>query len=152
RSVHQAHVLQEILHLLPGHFHVVSLLTGLLSGLGRLCVAARSLGERVGETRQHGGRLVEGSQQLGGGRLEHTEELREHYLSRRKGGERLDLVGRQHRAVEEAPRISSFGSSAASLITTFAMATGSRKPISNASGPRRSGTTFSFAESATARF
>src|SRR5262249_15630468 len=51
-----------------------------------------------------------------------------------------------------APRISSFGSSSASLTATFAIDTGSWKPTRSASGPRSSGVTFSFADSATARF
>src|SRR5262245_25355305 len=51
-----------------------------------------------------------------------------------------------------APRISNFGISSESLMATFAIATGSEKPISSASGPRRSGTTLSLAVSVTARF
>src|SRR5262249_7635883 len=72
-----------------------------VSGFGRLTAPGAAFRQRVDQTREHRGRLVQGSQQLGRGGLQHPEELGEDDLARRQCGERLHVGRRQDLAVEE---------------------------------------------------
>ena len=135
RRVHEAHVLQEILHLLPGHFHscisfrrLASLVRrcvrrarcqGRSAGLLRRSVAAppARFAERVDQARELRGRFVEGAQELGRRRLQQRRGAAPARTSR--GGSSASAftsAGGRTWPSSSAPLISSFGSSSASLI------------------------------------